>query len=80
MEDLPGVVGCGRDGPGDRADEAGYPVQAGGAPGGYGALMYSNADGTKTLTAGITMGESGADPAEIFPQALDTLVRAVFTA
>ncbi|HWS32634.1 MAG TPA: hypothetical protein VN408_07810 [Actinoplanes sp.] len=42
--------------------------------------MYSNADGTKTLTAGITMGESGADPAEIFPQALDTLVRAVFTA
>ncbi|SDT54591.1 serine hydrolase domain-containing protein [Actinoplanes derwentensis] len=51
----------------------------GGAPGGYGALMYSSPDGSRTLTAGITMGDAEADPAEIFPQALDTLVRAVFS-
>ncbi|GAB7036317.1 MULTISPECIES: serine hydrolase domain-containing protein [Catenuloplanes] len=52
----------------------------GGAPGGYGALMYSTPDGTRTMTAGITMGDVPADPAEFFPAALDTLVRTVFTA
>ncbi|GAA2484144.1 serine hydrolase domain-containing protein [Winogradskya humida] len=50
----------------------------GGAPGGYGALMYSTPDGTRTLTAGLTMGDAPINPAEVFPQALDTLVRAVF--
>lgn len=52
----------------------------GGAPGGYGALMYSTPDGTKTLTAGLTMGDAPIDPAEVFPQALDALVKAVFCA
>ena len=50
----------------------------GGAPGGYGALMYSTPDGTRILTAGITMGDADLDPAEIFPAALDTLVHTVF--
>jgi D-alanyl-D-alanine carboxypeptidase len=50
----------------------------GGAPGGYGALMYSTPDGRKTMTAGLTMGDAALEPAEIFPQALDTLVRTVF--
>lgn len=50
----------------------------GGAPGGYGALMYSTPDGSKTLTAGLTMGDADVNPAEVFPQALDSLVRAVF--
>ncbi|PZF96405.1 serine hydrolase domain-containing protein [Micromonospora endophytica] len=50
----------------------------GGAPGGYGALMYSTPDGRKTLTAGLTTGDAPVDPAEVFPTALDTLVRRVF--
>ena len=50
----------------------------GGAPGGYGALMYSTPDGSKTMTAGLTMGDAALDPAEVFPQALDNLVRTVF--
>jgi D-alanyl-D-alanine carboxypeptidase len=50
----------------------------GGAPGGYGALMYSTPDGSKTLTAGLTMGDAALDPAEVFPEALDTLVKVVF--
>jgi CubicO group peptidase (beta-lactamase class C family) len=52
----------------------------GGAPGGYGALMYSSPDGGRTLTAGLTMGDAPVAPAEIFPAALDTLVRTVFAA
>ncbi|MFI5845152.1 serine hydrolase domain-containing protein [Catenuloplanes sp. NPDC051500] len=52
----------------------------GGAPGGFGALMYSSPDGGRTLTAGITMGDAPINPAEVFPAALDALVRAVFTA
>lgn len=50
----------------------------GGAPGGYGALMYSTPDGSRVMTAGITMGDAPADPAEFFPAALDALVRTVF--
>lgn len=50
----------------------------GGAPGGYGALMYSTPDGSKTMTAGLTMGDAPINPAEAFPAALDTLVRSVF--
>ncbi|MEG9519628.1 beta-lactamase family protein [Saccharopolyspora indica] len=48
----------------------------GGAPGGYGALMISTPDGAKTLTASLTTGE--ADPAAVFPTALDGLIKAVF--
>lgn len=50
----------------------------GGAPGGYRALMYSTPDGSKTLTAGLTTGDAAINPAEVFPQALDALVREVF--
>jgi D-alanyl-D-alanine carboxypeptidase len=50
----------------------------GGAPGGYGALMYSTPDGSKTLTAGLTTGDAAINPAEVFPQALDTLIKEVF--
>ena len=50
----------------------------GGAPRGYGALMYSTPDGSRTMTAGLTMGDAALDQAEVFPRALDTLVRTVF--
>ncbi|GII80809.1 serine hydrolase [Sphaerisporangium rufum] len=50
----------------------------GGAPGGYGALMYSSPDGAKTMTAGLTTGDAPNDPAEMFPKALNALVEAVF--
>jgi D-alanyl-D-alanine carboxypeptidase len=50
----------------------------GSAPGGYGALMYSSADGSKTLTAAITMADADVNLLEIFPPALDRLVKAVF--
>jgi D-alanyl-D-alanine carboxypeptidase len=52
----------------------------GSAPGGYGTLMYSSLDGTRTMTGSITMGNSDADPAQIFPAALATLLNEVFTA
>ncbi|MFI1154613.1 serine hydrolase domain-containing protein [Streptomyces sp. NPDC020817] len=52
----------------------------GGAPGGYGALMYSTPDGSRTLTAGLTTGDAPTDPARTFPEALDALVKQVFTA
>ncbi|MFI9323330.1 serine hydrolase domain-containing protein [Kitasatospora aureofaciens] len=50
----------------------------GGAPGGYGALMISTPDGSRTLTAGLTTGDSDADPAKEFPKALNGLIAAVF--
>ncbi|MFF2143096.1 serine hydrolase domain-containing protein [Kitasatospora sp. NPDC058190] len=50
----------------------------GGAPGGYGALMIATPDGSTTLTAGLTTGDSDADPAQEFPKALDRLIKAVF--
>jgi len=50
----------------------------GSAPGGYGALMFSSADGTRTLTALITMGDAEVDLLQVFPPALDRLVKAVF--
>ncbi|MFD4240304.1 serine hydrolase domain-containing protein [Streptomyces sp. NPDC058525] len=52
----------------------------GGAPGGYGALMYSSPDGSRTLTAGLTTGDADVDPAQAFPAALDALVKEVFRA
>ncbi|MFF7409157.1 serine hydrolase domain-containing protein [Streptomyces lydicus] len=51
----------------------------GGAPGGYGALMISTPDGSKTLTAGLTTGDATTDPAQEFPKALDKLIKAVFS-
>lgn len=50
----------------------------GGAPGGYGSLMVSTPDGSRTLTAGLTMGGSETDPAEAFPKALGGLLGTVF--
>ncbi|WP_025618166.1 serine hydrolase domain-containing protein [Salinispora cortesiana] len=50
----------------------------GGAPGGYGALMYSTPDGRRTMTAGLTTGDAPTNPAEALPPALDTLVKTVF--
>lgn len=50
----------------------------GSAPGGYGALMYSTPDGSKTLTAAITMADAEVNLLEIFPPALERLVGAVF--
>ncbi|MFJ7217973.1 serine hydrolase domain-containing protein [Amycolatopsis sp. NPDC098790] len=49
----------------------------GSAPGGYGALMISTPDGSKTLTATLTTGD--ADPAGVFPAALGGLINAVFS-
>lgn len=50
----------------------------GSAPGGYGALMYSTPDGSKTLTASITTGNAPIDPEKEFPKALSNLVKKVF--
>ncbi|MFI6600115.1 serine hydrolase domain-containing protein [Nonomuraea sp. NPDC050536] len=50
----------------------------GSPPGGYGSLMYSTPDGSKTLTASVTMGDAAIDQAVVFPKALDSLVKAVF--
>lgn len=50
----------------------------GGAPGGYGALMIATPDGARTLTAGLTTGDSDMDPAVEFPKALNQLIKAVF--
>ncbi|TDO54746.1 D-alanyl-D-alanine carboxypeptidase [Kribbella sp. VKM Ac-2527] len=50
----------------------------GSPPGGYGALMYSTADGSKTLTASITMGDAAIDPASAYQKALPELLKQVF--
>uniref|UniRef100_UPI0031D5DB61 serine hydrolase domain-containing protein n=1 Tax=Saccharothrix mutabilis TaxID=33921 RepID=UPI0031D5DB61 len=50
----------------------------GGAPGGYGSLMYSSPDGRTTMTAGVTTGDAPIDPAAAFPKALAGLVETVF--
>lgn len=50
----------------------------GGAPGGYGALMYSTPDGRRTMTAGLTTADTATNPAKALPPALDNLVRTVF--
>ncbi|MGI5473107.1 serine hydrolase domain-containing protein [Streptomyces sp. CA-132043] len=51
----------------------------GGAPGGYGALMISTPDGSKTLTAGLTTGDAASNPAVVIQEALDRLIKAVFS-
>ncbi|MFD1940045.1 serine hydrolase domain-containing protein [Nonomuraea mangrovi] len=50
----------------------------GSPPGGYGALMYSSPDGSRTLTASLTSGDAAVDVAKEFPKALDRLVKAAF--
>ncbi|KZB85252.1 serine hydrolase domain-containing protein [Amycolatopsis regifaucium] len=45
---------------------------------GYGSLMYSTPDGSKTLTASITGGDAASDPAQAFPAALNKLLKTVF--
>lgn len=42
--------------------------------------MYGSPDGSRTLTAGLTTGDAPMNPAEVFPKALDGLVREVFGA
>ncbi|MFK4087831.1 serine hydrolase domain-containing protein [Kribbella sp. NPDC020789] len=50
----------------------------GSPPAGYGALMYSSPDGTKTLTASVTTGSADIDLATEFPKALAKLLTATF--
>ncbi|ARF59162.1 alkaline D-peptidase [Streptomyces gilvosporeus] len=50
----------------------------GGAPGGYGALMISTPDGSKTLTASITSGDAAIDTAKEFGKATQRLIKEVF--
>jgi D-alanyl-D-alanine carboxypeptidase len=50
----------------------------GSPPAGYGAMMYSSPDGTKTLTASVTMGARDINPVTEFPKALGPLLTAVF--
>ncbi|GAB3932221.1 serine hydrolase domain-containing protein [Kribbella albertanoniae] len=50
----------------------------GSPPAGYGAIMYSSPDGTKTLTASVTMGAADINPATEFPKALGKLLTATF--
>ncbi|MGW0197300.1 serine hydrolase domain-containing protein [Nonomuraea sp. NPDC003201] len=45
---------------------------------GYGALMYSAPDGSKTLTASLTSGDAAVDLMQVFPEALQKLLKAVF--
>ncbi|WP_328322439.1 beta-lactamase family protein [Kribbella sp. NBC_00382] len=52
----------------------------GSPPGGYGALMYSNADGTRTMTASVTSGDAAIDVPTAFYTALPKLLTAVFCA
>ncbi|WP_327089565.1 beta-lactamase family protein [Nonomuraea sp. NBC_01738] len=50
----------------------------GSAPGGYGSFMYSTPDGSMTLTASATMSDAPINQAEVFPKALDKLIKTVF--
>ncbi|MFI6679390.1 serine hydrolase domain-containing protein [Kribbella sp. NPDC050469] len=50
----------------------------GSPPAGYGALMYSSADGSRILTAGITTGDAPIDVLTDFPPALAKLLKAAF--
>jgi D-alanyl-D-alanine carboxypeptidase len=49
-----------------------------GSNNGYGALMYSTPDGSRTLTASITTGDAAIDPAAEFPRLLDELFKTAF--
>ncbi|MFI7130134.1 serine hydrolase domain-containing protein [Nonomuraea sp. NPDC050153] len=51
----------------------------GSPPHGYGALMYSSPDGSKTLTASVTwVDEATRGPAKDFQKLVDSLVKQVF--
>lgn len=45
---------------------------------GYGTLVYGTPDGSKTLTASITTGDTDVDLVEDYPKALDDLLTEVF--
>jgi D-alanyl-D-alanine carboxypeptidase len=45
---------------------------------GYGALMYSTPDGSKTLTASVTAGDTEIDLANEYPKVLNKLLKEVF--
>jgi D-alanyl-D-alanine carboxypeptidase len=45
---------------------------------GYGALMYSTPDGSRTLTASVTAGDAEIDLAQGYPKALGKLLEEVF--
>jgi D-alanyl-D-alanine carboxypeptidase len=59
-------------------DCVGTVLNHNGGVNGYGALMYSTPDGSKTLTASITTGDAAIDQAQVFPKALDKLLKTVF--
>jgi D-alanyl-D-alanine carboxypeptidase len=59
-------------------DCVGVVLNHNGSTNGYGALMYSTPDGSKTLTASITAGDAAIDQAQVFPKALGKLLKAVF--
>lgn len=40
--------------------------------------MYSTPDGSMTLTASATMSDAPINQAEVFPKALDKLIKTVF--
>jgi D-alanyl-D-alanine carboxypeptidase len=60
-------------------DCVGTVLSHNGGVNGYGSLMYSTPDGSRTLTASITAGDAAVDLAK-FPKALDRVVRAAFCA
>ncbi|MFC4117121.1 serine hydrolase domain-containing protein [Nonomuraea zeae] len=59
-------------------DSGGVIFHHNGSTLGYGALMYSTPDGSKTLTASLTSGDADIDVMEVFPKALAKLVQEVF--
>ncbi|WP_433257858.1 serine hydrolase domain-containing protein [Streptosporangium sp. CA-135522] len=50
----------------------------GSPPAGYGALMYSSPDGSKTLTASITTGDAAIDLATEYQKLTQRLIKEVF--
>lgn len=62
----------------DLGPGCGIVLNHNGGVNGYGSMMYSSPDGSKTLTASITSGDSAKDPLPSYPAALDKLVRTVF--
>ncbi|MEV4582519.1 serine hydrolase domain-containing protein [Nonomuraea jabiensis] len=59
-------------------DHGGIVVHHNGSTLGYGALMYSVPDGSKTLIASLTSGDAAIDVMQVFPVALEKLVKEVF--
>lgn len=59
-------------------DHGGIVVHHNGSTLGFGALMYSAPDGSRTLTASLTSGDAAIDVMQVFPVALEKLVKEVF--